>query len=260
LFEINERLFLISAAHIFDHVDPSHFAIPNPSTTQSHTLGPFNLYRPDDANIDIAIVELLGRDTIAHSRESWHVLTLANIHPASSDGIFVLSGYPGERAKRRGEGIGGSLLTTYSQRLAEIPEDATPPIDPQIDLFFQYSSETVTRTGETIRAPDLRGTSGASVWECRELDNNAMWTPEQCLKVVGIQSSFLRGRYFRAKSWAPILTVLQNIDTDLAATIRAYRAETTSRKPHFSALTFWSKILDFCTVIKLWGPRRREQL
>ena len=223
LFEIDARLFLITASHLLSNADPSHFAIPNPSTTVSRTLGQFNLFCPTEASIDVAVLELLGKGTMAHSRASWNVLTLENVHSPSNDGVFVLSGYPGERAKRKGEGIAGSLLTTYSRRI-EIPEDAEAPVDPQTDLFLQYSSETVTRAGETIKAPHLGGTSGASVWEYRESDEKSIWTPEQCLKIVGVQCAFRDARYFRAKSWSAVLSVLQEIDDRLAALIRTHRA------------------------------------
>jgi hypothetical protein len=44
LFEIDHRLFLVTAAHLFEGVNPSNFSIPNPLTTKLSTLGPYTIY------------------------------------------------------------------------------------------------------------------------------------------------------------------------------------------------------------------------
>jgi hypothetical protein len=79
--------------------------------------------------------------------------------------------------------------------------------------------------GVTIKAPHLGGTSGASIWEYREPAGMAVWTPEQCLKIVGVQSAFLEGRYFRAKSWAAVLEIMRQVDESLAAIVATHEAE-----------------------------------
>lgn len=224
LFEIDHRIFLVTAAHLFKDADPSNFSIPNPLTTKLTTLGPYNIFRAKEENVDIAVLELLQESVIAHAKAGWCVLTLNNTGHASQDGLFALSGYPGERAKREGERIGGSLLTTYSNRILEIPEGARPPVHPRLDLFFYYDLEVTKSNGATIKAPHLGGTSGAPIWEYREPAKTWVWTPEQCLKFVGVQSAFLEGRYFRAKSWAAVLEILRQADESLAAIVATHEA------------------------------------
>ena len=52
----------------------------------------------------------------------------------------------------------------------------------------------------------------------------AVWTPEQCLKIVGVQSAFLEGKYFRGKSWAAVLEIVRQVDESLAAIVAAHKA------------------------------------
>lgn len=220
LFTVDERVFLVTAAHLFDRTDPARFSIPSLHTSQLHSLGRYNLLIPKDKAVDIAVLELLEDATIQRAKLSWRMLTLANIGPASSAGVFALCGYPSERAKRIGGLIGGSLVTAYTERMREPPEGAEQPLNPALDLFFHYDAEAIDTAGATIATPRLGGCSGASVWEYREPNGIIFWTPEQCLKIVGVQSSWFRkGQYFRAKSWAAVLEIMRQADNSLAAVV-----------------------------------------
>lgn len=129
---------------------------------------------------------------------------------------------PSERAKPFGSLIAGSLVTAYTERLPEVPEGAAIPVNSDLDLFFNYDVEALDVEGNPIATPHLRGTSGASVWAYREPEDMRVWSPESCLKIVGVQSSFLRGRYFRAKSWAAVMETMRQIDQKLSGVIDAH--------------------------------------
>jgi hypothetical protein len=105
LFTLDDRLFLVTAAHLFDGADPANFSIPNPTTTKLHTLGPYHLFRPKDDAVDIAVLELLDKDTIEHARAGWRSLTLENIGIPSRDGLFALCGYPPSAPNRLGHSL-----------------------------------------------------------------------------------------------------------------------------------------------------------
>lgn len=228
LFTIGPRCFLVTAAHLFEGTDPAQFAIPsNPVNDPApSTLGRYHLFEPEQEFVDIAVLELLESSLIEKLSSGWRILTLANTGHASSQGVFALCGYPSARAKRVGSHlIGGSLVTAYSERMLEIPEDAEEPVHPELDLFFYYDSEATDIDGKTINTPQLGGTSGAAVWEYCESDSATFWTPEQAFTVVGVQSSFLSGQYFRAKSWSFVLKILREADEELAAAIDMFERQ-----------------------------------
>jgi hypothetical protein len=223
LFTVDRRLFLVTARHLFDNQDLTRFSIPAPPDPQLHTLGEFNLLRPTEEVIDVAVLELKANTTINRLTSGWwRPLTLENVAPASQQGLFALCGYPSERAVVRGGLIGGSLITAYTERVLPIPPEAEPPIIPNLDLFFHYDAQAIDLKGKAIATPHLGGCSGASIWEYREPKGILFWTPEQCLHIVGVQSSFRRGRYFRGKSWAAVLEVLRQTDQSLRAAVDAY--------------------------------------
>lgn len=228
LFTVADRYFLVTAAHLFDRTDPARFAVPsNPIRDPNpSTLGRYELYRPKEDFVDIAVLELLESATIDKVKTGWRILTLRNVWRASARGVFALCGYPSARARRVGTHlIGGSLMTAYSERMPNVPENAEQPVHPELDLFFYYDLEATGIDGKPLKTPHLGGTSGASVWEYREPAGNAIWTPERAFKIVGVQSSFRKGDFFRAKSWTFVLEILRKADASLVKAIEAAKGE-----------------------------------
>jgi hypothetical protein len=221
LFVVSERYFLVTAAHIFHECKPENFAFPrNPSGDPDlQTIGRSELYIPADKNADLfdfAVLELLEPKTIDAVKSGWETLTPEYVGRPSGGGVFVLCGYPSAVAKRDIDRIGGCIVTSYSTRLDTIPKNAKQPVDEGLDLFFKYDREATKHDGETVETPRLEGTSGASVWEYRELPNGTLWDPRKTLRIVGVQSSALHGQFFRAKAWAGVVEIFRQIDSKLA--------------------------------------------
>jgi hypothetical protein len=231
LFTVDGRFFLVTAAHLFKFrgCDPGRFAIAGANTPLLWSIGRSNLLIPKDETFDVAVVELLEEATIERAKASWRILTLANTGPASSEGVFILCGFPSERAVRAGNLIRGSRIIAFTQRMTEAPADAEQPVHSALDLFFHYDSEGTQITGTEIATPKLGGCSGASIWEYREPQGSPVWTPEQCLKIVGVQSAWLKGKYFRANSWAAVLEILRQTDDRLAAIVNEHKAAVAHR-------------------------------
>lgn len=212
LFEVDGRLLLITAGHIFDEIDPEDLVIPSTKTTALQGIGPYDLYRPDVDEIDIAIVELKHPPSIEQARDGWRVLTLAMIAEPSVDGHFVLTGYPSERLTRKGSLLGGSLLALHTERLPEPPPGAKKPAADDLDLFFKYGPEAEALNGRMVPVPKLPGCSGAPVWEYVEPAGMRFWSGDQCLRVVGIQSSYIDKKgFFRVKRWGYVRAMIDKL-------------------------------------------------
>jgi hypothetical protein len=176
LLTVQGRYFLVTAAHLFDDGrDPGRFAIPKGRKNANlHTLGPLQLYKAKEPEIDIAILELNEPTTIEAAKAGWHILTLENISTPSAGGVFILCGYPSERGWRTDNLIGGKPSTVFTERIPQ-PVDAAPPVHPALDLFFHYGTDAPNIDGETVTTPHLRGASGASVWEYRAPPPGILW-------------------------------------------------------------------------------------
>jgi hypothetical protein len=222
LLTLANRYFIVTAAHIFNGRDPGRFAIPKGrADADLHTLGPYQLYKANEAEIDIAILELYEQSTIKSAEIGWHILTLENIGTASAAGVFILCGYPSQKAWRSKDVIGGKPITVFTERISQ-PVNANAPVHSALDLFFHYGIDAPNIDGETVVTAHLGGASGASVWEYRAPVPGSLWSPEQTLRAVGVQSAFLHKEYFRAKSWDMVLQMLRQADPTLGVVIDSH--------------------------------------
>jgi hypothetical protein len=224
LFAIAGRHLVITARHIFDDpVDPKKLAHPSaPLGGTLHTFGEYDLTKPDADWPDIAVMSLRNPETIARLGASWRFLSLANIAMPSigaSNGAFFLAGYPAALTRPMGELVAGKFVTVYTQRLPSVPPEAKKPVDPDIDLFFDYAQHATSLDGKEVSTPELPGASGASVWEYRK-GLSAVWHPEDSLAVVGVQSAYIHSKYFRATNWLAVAKVLEQLGQDLAESVR----------------------------------------
>jgi hypothetical protein len=90
-----------------------------------------------------------------------------------------------------------------------IPPEAEQPVHPEVDLFFRYDAEANGSNGEPMATPLLPGVSGSAIWECRDV--NGIWTAARSLKIVGIETSYLAGKYVRGKQWHLVQKMLDAI-------------------------------------------------
>lgn len=225
LFEIAERQFIITARHIFDDLpDLTKLAFPeNLLKGGLNTFGSFQLAKPTEDHIDVAVMEIQNDNTISKLKSGWQFLSLSNValpSIASTDGAFCLSGYPASLTKNEGGRLRGKFSTAYTQRIPDVPNEAKPPVIPELDLFFDYGHDATSITGKKIQTPELPGASGASVWELKS-SSSPIWTPESVVRVVGVQSAFVHSKYFRAKNWWAVAKVLKQIDQNIAEVVRS---------------------------------------
>jgi hypothetical protein len=209
LFAIDARYFIITARHLFKDgdydYDPKHLAYAdNPLGPKVFTLGNTCLMLPTVEAVDVALIEILEAETISRLRAGWQFLSPNNIEAPSYVGQFLLSGYPKVGLRKRGDLLGGTLVSIYTERFRSVPPRIVPAAT-AVDMFFHYDDEATLLSGETTKTPDLQGMSGASVWKYEPDRAATLWTPENTLRVIGIQSAFSRRlEYFRAVHWLAV--------------------------------------------------------
>jgi hypothetical protein len=222
LIESNGNILFATARHNLFFLDQTtrreltRLAIPLPDREDPgknhpvNTLGLFDLLWPSNSqgqDIDVALLHLKDPDLIAALRKSWTVVDRSKAVAASRQGSFVLSGYPSDRVRPTSQGICGSLNTIYTERMLQTPQNATQPVNSKYDLFFHYDLNATDLEGNVVKTPTAPGMSGSVVWELYRTDNE-VWAPEKVLKMVAIQSSWMKGNFARAKSWAYVEHIL----------------------------------------------------
>lgn len=223
LIKIAGRKFLVTAAHLFDDFELSLFAAPNKRHRGIPTPLEGAIIRapePKRDSIDIAVIDLSERSADALS--DWDTITLNDVKPPTWEGPFALCGYPSEKLRPQDDTLNCTLITAFTDRI-QPPSNASGSVEPGLDLFFRYDDVGINTAGESVSPPHLKGTSGCTIWQM-VATKSKIWTPNQAMKVVGVQSSAMRGEWFRAKSWVAVLGALSACGDDVEAEIAAWQA------------------------------------
>jgi hypothetical protein len=183
-------------------------------------------YRPIDENADFSVIELTDPALIEVLELNYGFLTLENIWlpDLSADAIYI-AGYPSERTRRYEKKVKGNLFVFRSQFRHDTPEAALRSEDAVtkgVDFFVAHRNGRNELTGEDVSREGLYGMSGCSVWGYREIGwaGYSVWSPEAVMRVIGVQSSFAKNEYIRAKSWGAILRLLGSIDEQMGAEVK----------------------------------------
>ena len=211
LLRIEDRLFLITACHVFDERrDFVEFAYPtHPINGGVSTFGSFNLMRPTDELIDIAIAELTDERTKEILSANWQVCTLSDVCAPPSTGSFIVVGHPASMIEATRDGLNSRAVFVKTTRI-EAHSALEYKARPEFELFLAFGKMATSESGAQIDTPRMNGVSGASVWVVVESAGIA-WSPASILRVVGVLWSVDRSRFMRATDWRAIARALQNI-------------------------------------------------
>lgn len=225
LFKIAGRSFVITARHVFDDVsDLRLLSYPENTLKGSlYTFGAMTIHRPKEEHIDVAVIELHDPATVDRLDAGWQFLCLENVGLPSENlgnGSVFVAGYPHALTSEKDGWTTGRFLTAFTQRIPEAPDGALKPICADVDLFFDYGHEAQSLAGESITTPQLQGVSGGSIWELVQ-PTSTVWSPDQNVRVIGVQSSFRHSDFIRAKNWWAVAKVLESVDEGLAVEVRA---------------------------------------
>jgi hypothetical protein len=214
LFNICNRRFLFTAAHIADDYDVAAWAFPtDPHSGEIHTFGLGDGVKSPE--LDVLIFELKDTDVLRLLESKWRFLTLSNVWlpDFSADAVFV-AGYPSIRATFEGNRLNGHLFILRRMLRTETPTAALHSEDAVrngIDFFVDHIESINELTGENVGRERVQGMSGCTIWAYRAhgWDRNwSVWSPELTLRVIGIQSAAVQNNYIRAKSWSAALQSL----------------------------------------------------
>jgi hypothetical protein len=216
LFTHEERYFIVTAAHIFkeDEDDPSSADIDLTEVAcptglvdaKLRRLGKFSLYRPPSpSRVDAAIVELHDGETIETLKNGWQFLALDAVAPFPFNARFMVTGFLYEGVKWDGNNVGQRFLKLTTDPLHYVPETAFP--EPSVDRFFYLQDQAPRPDGSWRDIPKLQGLSGGSLWAYTEPPG--LWSASKAVKIVAVQSSYLRGKWIRCTDWSAVRSIFR---------------------------------------------------
>jgi hypothetical protein len=207
LFEHEDRLFLVTAAHVLQGIDLARLALPqNPRNSRALLFGAAAAWWSKNDLVDVAVVEIRDGSLRDELQQGWRVLDGSNVAmDTAGTNSFVVAGYPSVTVKQ----VGGFLVpSTMTQLFTGRYVGETQGEKVEHDFFLTFG-RTAKGADGSIATPMLQGMSGASVWTLHRCEG--LWNPESVLKIAGIQISYVHERYVRATGWLPIARIFERI-------------------------------------------------
>lgn len=201
-FRLSGKLFLVTAAHVLEGIDPALLGVPDQpiGNVAVWNLNDITIHHPRDTeNFDVAVIELLNPNFHARVASSWHFIDEADvIEPEEvEEDEYLLAGYPTETVEdRNGILTPQPMLQLFTKRLDKSEHDNAT----DYDLLLRYPKIGRSIFGAERNTPRLQGVSGAAVY-VRTKQESAVWSPAQLFRPVGLQASAQHGDFIRVKRW-----------------------------------------------------------
>lgn len=211
LFDFNEALFFVTAGHVLEQIDPDALGVPlRRLDSEVFSLGPGIVGWSRQDEFDVAAYRIDDTQVVTQLRQSYTVLSEANIkHGECDNDHYIVPGYPTATVSRQDNQLKTKDLTQiYTTRY----DGPVVGARTQFDHFLKLSRTAKRLWGHVIEVPDLRGISGAPVWQVCE-SRTSIWTPESILHLVGIQVAVdpRAEKYIRVLSWDVVRHALRKL-------------------------------------------------
>jgi hypothetical protein len=224
-FEFGGRFFLVTANHTFAHFDANRVGVPvNEEDNRRifRTLGGVvRHYWADDA-LDVTAIEIPEGPLLIALRRTYAAIGVESLARSGQRfDQYVIVGYTREAA------LGGSGdLSPRAVKITSTPYEGTPPDDfePTLEFLLNFEKDGLTVEGSLVPSPKLHGISGAAVWGVHTTAKRSgpLWTPQDAVRVVGVQTSYLSTSYVRCHDWSLLARLFKKIDPTLGAAIFAH--------------------------------------
>jgi hypothetical protein len=205
-----QRLFVVTAAHVFDNVAPASLRLGLRQTRWVRTDAGFAYHRVPGA--DIAVIELVDQETrSAFARHEHRPIEFpcgTRFDPTHSD--YLVVGFPHHFAQHVREQFLPGAAHIVTKPFHGHFDSALDPLNPTTEFLLNHG----TGDGSSRPVHPLPGISGATVWAVQSRsDIHGIWSPQAALSIVGIQHAYSRNNYLRCHHWSVASTLLEELVT-----------------------------------------------
>ena len=209
LLRANGSSFLLTAAHVANVVvDTLSVGIPVAQSGGTVWLPGSMSFRQSDP-FDVAAARLDEPQMVTLLEAGWTFLEPRDLVDPQSvrigERMFVY-GHPTVLAAQHGDDLRASPLCLASYRVAadESGVSMESPLNPDVDITLAHDERAVClHTGTGMSLPALNGMSGCGVWAVAVADptrDPTVWSAQTHTGLVAIQTSYVTGRFIRARS------------------------------------------------------------
>jgi hypothetical protein len=188
LLTVGSGTYLVTAAHVFEDIDPADIGIPlGPYSTRFTRLGTGSIRttrKTATADIDVAIFPIPPEVLTTLAWRHIPVEKIVAIGPEASPSEFLVFGYPDDHVIHEDDWLRANPVLVRTSRYRG-HEPSGGHFHPRVNLLLQYGDKAVDSNGQELEAPNLHGISGTPVLEIVPCEpSSTLWTPEGNLGLI----------------------------------------------------------------------------
>lgn len=185
LLEIEGESFLVTAAHVYDHIESSPLYIGDPNTPQ--IVGEFNVTAAPNGNrhqdrIDFAFTQI-NKENIKKLRVFKPVkLNVHQNHTVNQSSWYTITGYPVSKAKKHLDPVHQKFfpqLSRYSN-YPIIDSDVYRTLGLRMDthIIISHGKFSTAADGTRVKSFKMNGMSGGPIFNCGTISDPQYLTRE----------------------------------------------------------------------------------
>lgn len=227
LFELRERVFLVTAAHSFEGFDPERVGVPA-RTEEGRaflTLNGCRRYYWPDPELDVSAVEVPAGSLLDSLRQTYAFLGAPSVAPFGQRfQQYIIVGYPRAVAT-----TGPGHIEPHAVKVTSTLFEGIPPenFQPSREFLLHFERAGEDPEGNLVESPRLHGVSGAAVWGVTApAATNGLWSASSSVQVVGVQHAVNHASYIRCHQWWLVARMFEKIDAGIGADLLAMLSRT----------------------------------
>lgn len=210
LFRINGNGYFVSARHVVEAAASAReLQVPDAPFTGRLRLLSLESGVFGHGRFDVSIAPIQAAD-VEELGEHWEILGVENLGEPRQprEWVHVIQGFPAAGIEVAADRYSATPTCLF---LSPYSGDIDGDYEPGVHIVLGYDREVHVLGGGRQSAPALPGISGSPIW-VGVVTAEPVWTPAKQIKVLGVQSAWMKGRYIKGVRWRVVAELFDAID------------------------------------------------
>lgn len=237
LFDLDDRIFLITAAHVLDDYKIEDIGVPvldknNMALVQDDVGGKSYILEGREiialgsgnvrlhGKIDIALIEIEDCEVILKLKGTYELLSYDCFEYIKRKESIIIAGFPIALVEKKAGRMIPKILYCETEIIPPPPqEECADTIEPY--HFFMGYDEIEEINGDSVDPLDLKGISGGAIWQINpRVPRNRLWTAARTMKFIGVERSARKGKFIRGTHLLALVVMFEQFDQKIASKIK----------------------------------------
>ncbi|MBU4566555.1 MAG: hypothetical protein KMY53_00045 [Desulfarculus sp.] len=237
MFDLDGRIFLITAAHVFDDHKIEDIGVPvlnknNMALVQNDVGGKSYILEGRTiialgsgivrlhGKIDIALIEIENYEVILQLKDTYELLGYDCFEYIKRKESVIIAGFPISLVEKYAGRMIPKILYFETEIIPPPPQEECADTIELYHFFMGYDEIEEINKG-SIDPLDLQGISGGAIWQIDpRVPRDRLWTAARAMKLIGVERSARKGKFIRGTHLHALVVMFERVDQKIASKIK----------------------------------------